>query len=126
PARRDLGQFPVRRETHPGALPPMTPQTIAVLATLDTKGREAQFLREQIEKAGDRALLVDTGVTGKPAARADITREQVANAGGTPLAKLLEQPDREVAAPVMADGANRLVTALQVQGKIDAVIGLGG
>ena len=30
----------------------MSGKTIAVLATLDTKGREAQFLREQIEQSG--------------------------------------------------------------------------
>ena len=61
-----------------------SPKSIAVLATLDTKGKEAQFLRERIEAAGDRAVVIDTGVTGSPAARADITRQQVAAAGGTP------------------------------------------
>ena len=33
-------------------------KSIVVLATLDTKGHEAQFLREQIEKSGDKALVV--------------------------------------------------------------------
>ncbi len=33
----------------------MSGKTIVVLATLDTKGREAQYLREQIEKVGDIA-----------------------------------------------------------------------
>ena len=50
----------------------MSGKSIVVLATLDTKGHEAQFLREQIEKSGDKALVVDTGVTGQPAASADI------------------------------------------------------
>ena len=72
----------------------MTAKTIVVLATLDTKGREAQYLREQIEVLGSRALVMDSGVVGRPACRADITREEVAAAGGTPLAKLLEHPDR--------------------------------
>ena len=36
-------------------------KTIAVLATLDTKGREAQFLREQIEAMGDTALMDERG-----------------------------------------------------------------
>ncbi len=103
-----------------------TPKSIAVLATLDTKGKEAQFLRERIEAAGDRAVVIDTGVTGSPAARADITRQQVAAAGGTPLAKLLEKPDREQAAPVMADGAASLVCALHERGELHAVLGLGG
>src|SRR5205814_8309724 len=83
----------------------MSGKTIAVLATLDTKGHEAQYLREQIEALGDHALLIDTGVTGVPAAVADVTREQVAEAGGIPLVKWLDHPDREIAAPVMADGA---------------------
>lgn len=104
----------------------MSGKTIAVLATLDTKGREVQFLREQIEALGDYALVIDTGVTGTPATRADVTREQVAEAGGTPLAKLLEHPDREVAAPVMADGATKIVTELARDGKIHAVVAMGG
>lgn len=104
----------------------MSGKTIAVLATLDTKGREAQFLREQIEALGDHALVIDTGVTGTAATRADVTREQVAEAGGTALAKLLEHPDREVAAPVMADGATKIVTELARDGKIHAVVAMGG
>lgn len=102
------------------------PKTIAVLATLDTKGREAQYVREQIEQLGDVALVIDTGVTGTPATRADITRQEVADAGGMSLAKLLEHPDREVAAPVMAEGATKIVSGLARGGKIHAVLAMGG
>ncbi len=104
----------------------MSGKTIAVLATLDTKGKEAQYLREQIEAFGDRALVVDVGVVGQPTTRADITREQVAEAGGTPLAKLLENPDREVAAPVMADGATKIVTGLAAEGEVHGIVAMGG
>ena len=45
----------------------MPDKTIVVLATLDTKGPEAIYLRDQINRLGDRALLVDTGVIGEPA-----------------------------------------------------------
>ena len=38
----------------------MAGKAIVVLATLDTKGREADYLRQQIEKFGDHALIVDT------------------------------------------------------------------
>jgi uncharacterized protein (UPF0261 family) len=101
-------------------------KTIAVLATLDTKGPEAEFLRRQIGTHGLSALVIDVGVTGKPAARADVTREEVAAAGGTPLATLLANPSREVAAPVMADGAMNTVVRLAKEGKIHGVVGLGG
>jgi uncharacterized protein (UPF0261 family) len=36
-------------------------RTVAVLATLDTKGAEAEFLRQQIEALGGKALLDDLG-----------------------------------------------------------------
>jgi len=104
----------------------MSDKSIVILATLDTKGREAQFLREQIEKQGCSALLVDTGVVGTPTAKADITRKEVALAGGTVLEKLLENPDREVAAPVMAEGATRIVKDLVKRGRVHGIISLGG
>ena len=104
----------------------MSEKTIVVLATLDTKGREAQYLREQIGKLGDKALIVDTGVVGTPAAKADVTREDVAKAGGTPLAELLKSPTRDVAAPVMADGATKIVTGLAAEGKVHGIMGMGG
>lgn len=104
----------------------MPNKTIVVLATLDTKGREAQYLREQIEKLGDRALVVDTGVVGTPATHADITREQVAQAGGMTLTTLLEHPDRQVAAPVMAAGAMKLISDLVAQEKVHGIVAMGG
>lgn len=104
----------------------MSGKTIAILATLDTKGHEAQYLREQIEQFGDHALVIDTGVVGVPATRPDITREQVAEAGGMPLSRILEHPTREVAAPVMADGATRLVAELAAAGTIHGIVAMGG
>jgi len=104
----------------------MSGKTIVVLATLDTKGHETQYVREQIEEFGDRALVVDTGVVGVPAAKADITREEVAKAGGMTLAKILENPTREVAAPVMTEGAIKIVTELAAEGKVHGIVSMGG
>ena len=104
----------------------MSDKTVVVLATLDTKGHEAQYLREQIRKLGDKALVIDTGVVGKPATDADITREEVANSGGMPLPEILTNPTREVAAPVMAEGATKLVTRLATEGKVHGIVSMGG
>jgi uncharacterized protein (UPF0261 family) len=104
----------------------MSGKTIVVLATLDTKGREAQYLREQIFKFGDKALVVDTGVTGTPGTHPDITREEIAEAGGMPLVKILEHPSRDIAAPVMAEGATKIITRLAEEGKIHGIISMGG
>lgn len=100
--------------------------TIAVLATLDTKGAEAQFLRERIEALGSKALLVDIGVVATPGTHADVTREAVALAGGTALTDLLRDPTRAAASPVMVAGATKLLLELVRTQRVHGVIGLGG
>jgi uncharacterized protein (UPF0261 family) len=102
------------------------PKTVAILATLDTKGQEAQYLREQLACLGSRALVVDIGVLGRPAAKADVSREEVARAGGKELAELCRNPTREAATPVMIAGASRLLAERVRSGGVHAVLGLGG
>jgi uncharacterized protein (UPF0261 family) len=102
------------------------PRVIAVLATLDTKGQEAEFLRQQLRALGSRPLVVDMGVLGTPAARADITRAEVARAGGSTLAALRRDPTREAAQPVMAAGATKLLQQRLDSGRLHGVLGLGG
>ena len=94
--------------------------------TLDTKGPEAEYLSGRIEALGHKGFVIDTGVVGTPQSTADITREQVAEAGGMPLSEILKNPSREVAAPVMADGATRIVSRLAKEGEIDGVVSAGG
>ncbi len=101
-------------------------KVIAVLATLDTKGEEAEFLREQLEALGSRALLVDIGVMDRPATKADLTRAQVARAGGASLAALQAGKSREASQPVMSAGATRLLLKRLEAGQVHGVIGLGG
>ena len=102
------------------------PRVIAVLATLDTKGAEAAFLREQIEALGGQALLIDMGVLGRPGTPPDITREEVASAGGTSLKTLLRAPTRQIASPVMVAGATKLLRPMVEEGRVHAVLALGG
>jgi len=101
-------------------------RTVAVLATLDTKGREVALLREQIEAQGCRALVMDLGVLGTPGTRADVTREEICAAGGMPLAELVRAPTRQAAAPVIVAGASRLLAERVARGDVHAVLGLGG
>lgn len=101
-------------------------KTIALLVTLDTKGQEATYLRQQIESRGHQALLLDIGVIGEPEARADITRAEVAAASGNDLSQLLKNPTREVAGKAMVEGGIEILRAKVKEGGIDAVLGLGG
>ena len=101
-------------------------KTIAVLATLDTKSAEAEFLKSQIESHGDQCLLIDIGVVGKAGCEADFPRKAVASAGGTELSELLLAPSREVAGPVMVAGATNIMMDRLANDNVHAIIGMGG
>jgi len=100
--------------------------TIALLITLDTKYQEADYLIERIEKRGHQALLMDIGVVGKPGAKASITREEIAEAGGSSLQDLLKNPTREEAGPVMVKGCINILLDKIAADEVHAVLGLGG
>ena len=68
--------------------------TIAVLGTLDTKGREHAFVAERIRARGHAAVLIDVGTGAEPVVAADIARAEVAAAGGIDLAALVARGDR--------------------------------
>jgi uncharacterized protein (UPF0261 family) len=101
-------------------------KTIAILATLDTKGAEADFMRQEIERLGGKALLIDIGVVGKALIEPDISKEVVIEAGGSSLEQLLDHPSRAKTNPVIIAGATKVVLDLQRSGKIHAVLTLGG
>jgi len=100
--------------------------TIAVLGTLDTKGREHAFVAERIRARGHTAVLIDVGTGGEPAVHPDITRGEVAAAGNVDLAALLAGGDRGESVSAMARAAPRLLERLAAAGRIHGVISLGG
>ena len=101
-------------------------KTVALLATLDTKGVEIAFMRDCITARGHRALVIDSGLMGKAATVADLTNAQVAEAAGSSLQTLRRNADREESAPIMAAGATKLVAELVARGEIHALVALGG
>lgn len=104
----------------------MDSKNIAVLGTLDTKGHEHQFLAEQIRARGHRVILIDVGTGKAPQVTPDLTRFEVARAAGLDLRPLIEAQDRGACVVAMAKAAPVLIQQLQEQGKIDAIISLGG
>lgn len=101
-------------------------KTIALLATLDTKGAEVGYMRDLITGRGHRALVIDSGVVGEPATKPDISNRAVAEAGGKSLDELRLRADREEAAPVMAAGATTILRKLVDDGDVHAIVALGG
>jgi len=101
-------------------------KTVYVLATLDTKGVEAAFVRDQLAALKVPAKIVDTGCIGSPAVQADISREEIFQLAGTSLAAMREKNDRGEAVKAAATGVTRLLTDLHARGEVAGVLGLGG
>jgi uncharacterized protein (UPF0261 family) len=100
--------------------------TVAVIGTFDTKGGEHQFVAEQIRARGHDVLLIDVGTLQPPTVPPDISRAQVAAAGNIDLPELAARRDRGASIEAMSTAAPILLARLAQQGKIDAVISLGG
>ena len=100
--------------------------TIAVLGTLDTKGLEHAFVAERIRAQGHGTLLIDVGTGAEPAVHPDVSRAEVAAAGGIDLAAIVARGDRGECVMAMAEAAPRLLERLAGDGRIQGVISLGG
>ena len=110
---------------------PDAPCTIAVLATLDTKGGEVSYLVDRIvDDWGCRAFVIDLGVFGEPALDGswlpDVSRREVANAGGEKIEQLAQAANRRRAIAAMSAGAEEVVRRNYGHGSFDAIVGLGG
>src|SRR5229473_3173718 len=85
-----------------------TMPTIAIIGTLDTKGEEYAFLKEEVERRGARALVIHTGIMGEPLFAPDVGADELARLGGESLAALRTRGDRGHAVSVMAAGVAAL------------------
>jgi uncharacterized protein (UPF0261 family) len=100
--------------------------TIAVFGTLDTKGAEHAFVANAIRAQGHQTLLIDIGGLGEPQVVSDISREEVAAAGGIDLPSLAKRKDRGAMIAALAEAAPRLLARLAADGRIHGAISLGG
>jgi uncharacterized protein (UPF0261 family) len=102
------------------------PKTIAILATLDTKGVEAAFLAEQVVARGHRPLTIDVGTTTAATSPADVPRAELLKHVDASVIEKADSRDRGVAVAAMGDAAAFKLADLHAAGKIDAVIAIGG
>ena len=100
--------------------------TVVLAGTLDTKGIEYAYVRDRLLEHGVDVVLVDAGVLGHPLVEPDITREEVAAAGGANLVELAAARDRGKAIEAMAAGLRGVAGRLHNDGRLDAILGLGG
>ena len=100
--------------------------TVLLVGALDTKGVEYAFVKDLIEAAGLETLVVDFGVMGQPAFEPDVSRTEVASAGGGDLAYLASGTHKDEAMRTMAQGLASVVESLYREGRFDGVLGMGG
>ena len=101
-------------------------KTVCVVGTMDTKGIEFAFIKEQIESSGVSTCVMNTGILGAPQLIPDISADEVAQAGGSSLQALRDEGDRGNSVTIMAQGAAALVAEKHAAGEIDGIISLGG
>ena len=99
---------------------------IIVIVTLDTKGEEAGFIRDEILKKGHTPILIDPGSMGSPMIQADVTRHEVALASGEPLEQILSKKDKAYTQERMIAGLVNIVSNKYASGELDGVISVGG
>jgi uncharacterized protein (UPF0261 family) len=101
-------------------------KTVLLIGTLDTKGKEYQFLREKFEEEGLHPLLMDVSCKKVPPEFSpDIPCNEVAQAAKADFASV-SQLERVPAQKVMTEGAIKLSEELFRQGKFDGIMALGG
>src|SRR5208282_1150777 len=98
---------------------------VAVLATMNSKGKEARFVADVLARAGARPWLVDLSLKAHDMAGADVAGSRVAAAAGASW-QTLDERTRQEAAAVMAEGGARILLEKFVKGEIAGVIALGG
>jgi uncharacterized protein (UPF0261 family) len=101
-------------------------KTVLLIITLDTKGPEGDYLRRALERQGVAVLVMDTGVFPSSHGEGDVSRREVALAGGRSIEALIEAGDKGEAIGTMMKGAAALAKSLYDRKKIDGVLSIGG
>lgn len=101
-------------------------RTVVIVGALDTKGEEFAYVKALLKKKRLKTLVIDFGVLGEPALKPDITRAEVAAAGGGDMVHLASGQHKDEAMQVMATGLAVLVRKLYDDGQLDGILGMGG
>lgn len=104
----------------------MTDRTILVAGTWDTKNDELSYIAQVIHSQGGSVISMDVSVLGEPSLPVDVTKHDVARAGGSSIEAAIATEDENEAMQIMARGAAALAARLHNEGRIDGAIVLGG
>ncbi len=102
-------------------------QTICLIGAFDTKGPDHAYLREAILARGHQVLSVNIGTRGStPLFPVDVETDALLAESGHDLRDLLAGNDKGAAMRALDAAAPIVVRRLHAEGRIKAVIGMGG
>jgi uncharacterized protein (UPF0261 family) len=104
----------------------VSPKTVVIIGTLDTKEEYLVDLKTHIQRRGHQAILIDISTGTVPPFDGDITCEEIAGLAGKRIEDLRASRDRPEIARIMQAGAITKVQELLAAGKLDAIVSLGG
>ncbi|MHA6265168.1 Tm-1-like ATP-binding domain-containing protein [Arenibacterium sp. CAU 1754] len=104
----------------------VTDRTILIVGTYDTKDEELTYMAQVIRQQGGHVLTMDVSVLGDPSQPTDVSKHDVAAAGGHTIQEAIDGEDENLAMQIMAKGASALAGRLFGEGKFDGAIVLGG
>ena len=100
--------------------------TVLIVATMDTKADQVSYLETCIREAHVDTLLMDVGIMHKSPIPVTVSQDEVARAAGYSIADVQDLRHEGRASQVMAAGATLHAQKLYQEGRINAIIGLGG
>ncbi len=106
-------------------LPKVSPKVLMIV-TLDTKSREARYIRDTLEEAGVEVIHLDASIRQIVDGGAEIGPEAVAAAAGSTIEAVRALKHEGKCQAVMTEGAIRLAEDLLRRGELAGVIGMGG
>jgi uncharacterized protein (UPF0261 family) len=104
----------------------MGKKSVIVMGTLDTKGKEILFLKQQLEQKQCHVIVIDVSMGGQPFVKADVGPDEIARLGGSTIEEIRASKDRNWLTQVMEKGASEKVRQLYAAGRIGGIMAIGG
>lgn len=104
----------------------MKGKKIVIIATLDTKGEEANYLKNLVIEKGHISTVIDSGVFSNHFCEADISNEKVAESIGLTIQDIRNSKDEGAAISLMIKGVTTVIQQLLAEDNIDGILAIGG
>jgi uncharacterized protein (UPF0261 family) len=104
----------------------MANKSVVVMGTLDTKGAEILFLKQQLERKHCAVTVIDVSMGGRPSSRADVAPDEIARLGGSSIEEIRASRDRDWLTQLMERGALEKVRQLYAAGEVGGIMAIGG